>query len=202
MIKNVVLDMGGVCCRWDPDYLAGKLTDDLDEQMIIKKELFGSSFWQDHDKGILSSNETLEKVLNNVDSKYHQILTYSMNHWYDYFYQFDDMYELVKELKEKDIPVYLLSNCSLQFDQYSKDRPIFSLMDGLYVSARYQLLKPSKEIYQDFASRFNVSVDECLFVDDMLVNVEGAIKAGMQSYHYQGDINKFRTYLKDNLTKF
>ena len=39
MIKNIVFDMGNVILRWDPEYIASKLSDDLNEQKIIKKEL-------------------------------------------------------------------------------------------------------------------------------------------------------------------
>ena len=37
MIKNIVFDMGNVILRWDPEYIASKLSDDLNEQKIIKK---------------------------------------------------------------------------------------------------------------------------------------------------------------------
>ena len=39
MIKNIVFDMGNVILRWDPEYIASKLSADLNEQKIIKKEL-------------------------------------------------------------------------------------------------------------------------------------------------------------------
>ena len=46
MIKNIVFDMGNVILRWDPEYIASRLSNNLDEQKIIIKELFNSEQWQ------------------------------------------------------------------------------------------------------------------------------------------------------------
>ena len=39
MIKNIVLDMGNVCCRWDTEYLSRCLTDNKDEQRFIIEKI-------------------------------------------------------------------------------------------------------------------------------------------------------------------
>ena len=39
MIKNIVFDMGNVILRWNPEYIASRLSNNLDEQKIIIKEL-------------------------------------------------------------------------------------------------------------------------------------------------------------------
>ena len=40
MIKNIVFDMGNVILRWDPHYIASKLSNDSLEQEVIERELF------------------------------------------------------------------------------------------------------------------------------------------------------------------
>lgn len=42
MIKNIVFDMGNVILRWDPHYIASKLSNDSLEQDVIERELFAS----------------------------------------------------------------------------------------------------------------------------------------------------------------
>ena len=46
MIKNIVFDMGNVILRWDPHYIASKLSNDSLEQDVIERELFASKQWQ------------------------------------------------------------------------------------------------------------------------------------------------------------
>ena len=40
MIKNIVLDMGNVCCKWDVSYIASQLASSLEEKDYIIKHLF------------------------------------------------------------------------------------------------------------------------------------------------------------------
>lgn len=42
MIKNIIFDMGKVILRWDPEYIASKLSKDLHEQEEIRNKLFDS----------------------------------------------------------------------------------------------------------------------------------------------------------------
>lgn len=54
MIKNIVFDMGNVILRWDPHYIASKLSNDSLEQDVIERELFASKQWQKLDQGLLT----------------------------------------------------------------------------------------------------------------------------------------------------
>lgn len=40
MIKNIVFDMGNVILRWDPHYIASKLSNDSLEQDVIERQLY------------------------------------------------------------------------------------------------------------------------------------------------------------------
>lgn len=186
MIKNIVFDMGNVILRWDPEYIASKLSADLNEQKIIKKELFESLQWRMLDQGLISVDEALKQIYSQSDKQYHEVLKYALYHWYDYFEAITAMEPLVKELKQKGFKIYLLSNCSLQFDDF-------------YLSARHQLVKPDLKIYQHFLSEFGLKADECVFIDDILENVEGAKKAGIEAYCFDGEVDKLRLFLEKNI---
>lgn len=189
MIKNIVFDMGNVILRWDPQYIASRLTDNPDEQIMIEKDLFGSKYWQMLDQGLISVDEVIKELGNNP------VLINGLLHWHDYFEPYLEMIPLVKELKQQGYQIYLLSNCSVQFDDYCKKVEAFKYFDGFYISARYQLLKPNIKIYQDFLNRFDLTGEECLFIDDVIDNVEGAKMAGMSAYLHDGDVEKLRIYL-------
>lgn len=114
MIKNIVFDMGNVILRWDPQYIAGRLTDNPDEQVMIEKELFGSKYWQMLDQGLISVEEVIKQLGDN------QVLINGLLHWHDYFEPYQEIVPLIDELKQQGYQIYLLSNRSVQFDDYCK----------------------------------------------------------------------------------
>lgn len=199
MIKNIVFDMGNVILRWDPEYISSRLSNRLDEQEVIKRELFNSHQWQQLDQGIISLDEALKQIYDKTDKRYHDLLKKALYHWHDYFEEFEVMVPLVKELKEHGYKIYLLSNCSLQFNEYFKRVEAFKYFDDFYISAQYQLLKPDIKIYEHFLNEYALKADECIFIDDIAVNVEGAKNAKMQAYLYDGNIDKLRLFLNVNI---
>lgn len=92
MIKNIVFDMGNVILRWDPHYIASKLSNDSLEQEVIERELFASKQWQKLDQGLL----TVEEALKELKTDNPQLIRHALLHWYDYFEPFAEMVALVK----------------------------------------------------------------------------------------------------------
>ena len=58
------------------------------------------------------------------------------------------------------------------------------LFDTITVSSDLGIIKPSLEIYEYTAKQLELPPKECLFIDDMQRNVEGAQAAGMQAIKY------------------
>ena len=42
------------------------------------------------------------------------------------------------------------------------------------------MLKPSEEIYRYLLDKYKLKAEECLFIDDLEANIEGAKKVGMK----------------------
>lgn len=195
MIKNIVLDMGNVCCKWDVNYIASKLTINKEDQEYLIKHLFQTSQWIQLDQGSISLQEAKKQLLDNVSIDKRDLVEYGFDHWFDYFDQFDEMEELIQEYKEKGYHFYLLSNCSLQFEDYYKDKSIFQHFEKLYISARHQKIKPNLDIFEDFLKEYHLKANECLFVDDLKENVEGAKQVGMQGFVYLGNIQELKEFI-------
>ena len=73
--------------------------------------------------------------------------------------------------------------------------PVLKKLDGLVVSYRIHLLKPDPAIYLYAAKNLGIKPEETLFVDDVLANVEGARKVGMEGYLFTTP-EDFAEYLK------
>lgn len=196
MIKNIVLDMGNVCCKWDVDYISSKLTTNKEDQEFLIKHLFQSPQWMQLDKGSISLKEAKQQLLDSISKEKRDLMEYGFEHWFDYFEQFDEMEEFIKEYKQKGYHFYLLSNCSLQFNQYYQTKSIFQHLEGLYISAAHQKIKPNLDIFEDFLKEYYLQADECFFVDDLKENVEGAKKVGMQGLVYQGNVQELKQLIK------
>lgn len=196
MIKNIVLDMGNVCCKWDVDYISSKLTTNKEDQEFLIKHLFQSPQWAQLDKGSISLKEAKQQLLDSVSKEKRDLMEHGFEHWFDYFEQFDEMEEFIKEYKQKGYHFYLLSNCSLQFNQYYQTKSIFQHLEGLYISAAHQKIKPNLDIFEDFLKEYHLQAKECFFVDDLKENVEGAKKVGMQGLVYQGNVQELKQMIK------
>ena len=196
MIKNIVLDMGNVCCKWDVDYISFKLTTNKEDQEFLIKHLFQSPQWMQLDKGSISLKEAKQQLLDSVSKEKRDLMEYGFEHWFDYFEQFDEMEEFIKEYKQKGYRFYLLSNCSLQFNQYYQTKSVFQHLEGLYISAAHQKIKPNLDIFEDFLKEYHLQANECFFVDDLKENVEGAKKVGMQGLVYHGNVQELKQLIK------
>ncbi|MFI9007506.1 HAD-IA family hydrolase [Actinosynnema sp. NPDC053489] len=59
------------------------------------------------------------------------------------------------------------------------------LFDVVITSGEVGLAKPDRRIYLLAAERLGLPADQCVFVDDLAVNVRGAAEAGMVGVHHQ-----------------
>lgn len=66
----------------------------------------------------------------------------------------------------------------------SKTDHILDIFDDVIISAEVGFAKPDHRIYQYSAERLDLPIAECVFVDDFLPNVEGALSAGMNAIRF------------------
>lgn len=109
---------------------------------------------------------------------------------------FDWMGELKDTHKFK---IGLLSNTSAwRIDEFIPKEERERLFDAVVLSGEVGVTKPATEIFEIIADRFGVDVSECVMVDDLLENVDGASRAGMKSILF-GDTSQARAGLKSLL---
>ena len=88
-----------------------------------------------------------------------------------------EMVEAVRQLRGSGLKAGLLSN-SWSTDHYDR-KLLAELFDAVVLSADVGMHKPQPEIYRLAAERLGVAPEECLFVDDLKENCEGAEAVGM-----------------------
>ena len=107
------------------------------------------------------------------------------------------MAELVREVKALGYGVYLLSNATSYLSEYFHRIPGSECFDGRIVSADVKLLKPRPEIYRELYRQYGLDPAECFFIDDSLLNVDGAWLTGMNAVVFFGDMARLRRELAE-----
>jgi epoxide hydrolase-like predicted phosphatase len=91
----------------------------------------------------------------------------------------------IKRLRQAGYRTGLLSNFSNDARHvWTEDYPFIEHFDGIVISAEVGLMKPDPKIYHLAAESVGVNIEEALFVDDFLENIEGAKSVGMQTIHF------------------
>lgn len=70
-------------------------------------------------------------------------------------------------------------------DRFLASFGIGELFDDVMVSGKEGLSKPDPRVYERLARRLGVAPAECVMVDDIEVNCEGARTAGMRAIQYR-----------------
>lgn len=197
MIKNVVFDMGGVLINFDAERYTARFVSDAQDRALIRRELFRSVEWVRMDRGTITDEEAVAAVCARLPQRLHQAVQDILDNWHQDIPPLDGIYDLVKELKEKGYGIYLLSNTCTRFHSFRKNIPALRFFDGEFISADHHWVKPEPEIYRCFLEEFGLTGAECVFIDDVPLNVEGAIRCGINGIVYHNDPDLLRRQLRE-----
>jgi putative hydrolase of the HAD superfamily len=96
------------------------------------------------------------------------------------------MIELMRELKEAGYRMAMLTNNVREWEPLWRTMlPVDEIFETVVDSGFVGCRKPESRIYELTLERIALPAEACLFVDDVLVNVEGARKAGLHAVHFQ-----------------
>lgn len=195
MIKNIVFDMGNVLVKFDINrYLERYATTEHDRN-ILRNEVFRSIEWVKLDRGIISEKDAIASITARLSTHLCDPVTRLFNEWHTDLPPLREMEPLVCELKAAGYGIYLLSNTSAAYHTFRNFIPALQHFDGEFISAECHLLKPDIAIYKLFCEKFKLIPSECYFIDDMPINVEGAMQIGMNGCVYFGDVLPLREAL-------
>lgn len=179
MIKNIVFDIGNVLLNFKPvEYLRTK----MEEENIksVKEAVFDSPEWPMLDEGTITEKEAI-RVISERNAEIKDLVELAFDNWYDMLTPIENSVKLLKELKAKGYNLYYLSNFQeLAYDYIIKEYEFFGLFDGGVASFAEKLMKPDKDIYEKLMERYDLKPEECLFMDDTALNIDGAENGGMK----------------------
>lgn len=195
MIRAIVFDMGNVLLRFQPQLVSRLCTENEADAQQLYAGLFQSPEWAMTDSGALSDPEFLERVIPRLPPHLQEAGRRAFACWGQYLPPVPGMEELLRGLKAAGYRLYVCSNASRRFFSYTTPLPMFSLFDGILVSAVEGCVKPDPAIYQRLFARFSLDPSQCLFIDDLPANIQGGRACGMEGIVFDGEVAHLRQSL-------
>ena len=185
MIRNIVFDIGNVLTdfRWK-DFLADK---GFDKEMIrrIAKASVESPLWKEIDRGVWDREQLMEEFVK-LDPEIEEEIRRAYDNVHGMVTPRDYAIPWIKELKEKGYKVYYLSNFSDKaYEECADALEFIPYTDGGILSYREQMVKPDPKIYHRLLERYDLNAEECVFLDDLEVNVEAARAEGFSGIVFE-----------------
>ncbi len=180
MIKNIIFDLGNVLVSFHPEKF---VRENIDEQYRddFYRVVFGGQAWADLDRGVLEYSDAVKMFSEELPQCADAIKKLFDTNVIDCLAPISENVEIMKSLKGK-YNLYVLSNFHYPAFNYIYDNwEFFKTFDGKIVSGHCKLLKPEKEIYELLLKTYSLKPEECLFIDDVKANIEGAQACGINA---------------------
>lgn len=105
--------------------------------------------------------------------------------WQEIFTENAPMVESIRELSQREQPLYLLSNTNgLHMKHILRDYPIFAAFSGGVYSHEAKSMKPEPGMYEQAIARFGLVPEETLYIDDLPANIATGNSLGFRSHQY------------------
>ena len=202
MIKNVIFDLGNVLIDFKPIKYIKSLGYDDEKVLEIFNKTIKDSIWADMDRGIYRDKESYVKAFK---TKYPEIQDdidkFLGGPWMEnVIFPLKDNLKMIDLVKEKGLKYYILSNYPKDAFEYTYDMcPFIQNADGMVISYDVLMIKPNKNIYLKLLDKYGLKANECLFMDDLDINVEGAKSVGINAFVFkdlEDGYKKLEEYLK------
>lgn len=197
---NIIFDLGNVLIEWNKEKILSKICKNDLEYNLFNKFVFQSNLWIDLDNGKISLEFLENQLIDEMGHQYQDQIHELVWNWFNYVDLYDEVYELIKQLKKKNFQIYVLSNTSSIFHILldSVLSKVSSVLDGYVISCEVKMMKPQKEIYLSLINKYQLDIKDCIFLDDLEENVEAARTLGIKAFQIK-ERKEISNILKDLL---
>jgi 2-haloacid dehalogenase len=194
--RAVVFDLGGVLIDWNPRYLYRKLFDGDDAAMERFLADVCTPAWNDEqDRGrpwaeacaLLGRAHPQQRALIDAwPARFDETMAGAI----------DGAVEILAELRDRDVPLYALSNWSAEtFPRAQARFPFLEWFRGIVISGRLRLAKPDPAIFRHMLDTFDLRAEDTVFIDDAPRNVAAAEALGIRAIRFT-DADALRAELR------
>ncbi len=179
-----VFDLGGVLIDWNPRYLYRKLFEHESDMEHFLENICTTEWNQQLDAGRSFAEACAALKLE------HPRNAEMIDAWFE---RFDEMMagpiagtvDILSELREREVPIYALSNWSAETFPIARRRFEFlRWFRAILLSGEVRLIKPDPRIFERFCETFALRSEQIVNIDDARQNVESARGIGMHGIRF------------------
>ena len=185
MIKTIFFDIGGVLIDIHPERTYQYLSDSADVEVNMVKESFPWDAHDQYERGIMNNEDWFITYKESLPQPCCLKRSDFWNAWKLLLGEEKNTVNILEALN-KQYSIWLLSNTNPKHiqDEIEKRYLFPSLVNGAVYSFDVGVRKPEKEIYEIAMQRANANPQECLFIDDLLENIQAAKQIGIEGVHF------------------
>ncbi len=185
MIKTIFFDIGGVLIDIHPERAYQYLSDSADVEVSMVKESFPWDAHDQYERGIMNNEDWFITYKESLPQPCCLKRSDFWNAWKLLLGEEKNTVNILEALN-KQYSIWLLSNTNPKHiqDEIEKRYLFPSLVNGAVYSFDVGVRKPEKEIYEIAMQRANANPQECLFIDDLLENIQAAKQIGIEGIHF------------------
>jgi putative hydrolase of the HAD superfamily len=142
------------------------------------------------ERGEIGEDEFLERLIDGLEPILgHRPRLHHFRHmFFDALDPNAEMIALMRELKASGLKMALLTNNVKEWEPLWRSMlPVDEIFEEIVDSAFVGCRKPEARIYELTLERIGMRAEECLFVDDLQTNCEGAEALGMSAVHFRSN---------------
>lgn len=184
MIEAVVLDIGNVLIRWDPEgFYDDRIGPERRKRLFAEVPLYAMN--HELDLGA-PFRETVGQLAEDHPAWHDEVML-----WHDEWLAMTRveeprMIELMWRIRGKGLQLWALSNFGIETLAVADAAyPFLAEFDRRIVSGELGVCKPDAEIYEAVEAQ-GVEAEHLLFTDDLAVNVEAAAARGWRTHRFDG----------------
>ncbi len=180
----LIFDLGGVVLDWNPRHLYRKLIPDEVARESFLTEVCSPAWNLQMDIGKPSAEAVAELSARFPDQA--GLISAYWDRWPEMLGgPIPGTSELVAELARSGRELYAISNFNGEVWPATMDAfPVLNCFKDIVISSFVGVCKPDPRIFALALRRFGVAAGDCLFIDDVAANVDGAKAAGIAAVQF------------------
>src|SRR5262249_5702393 len=112
-VRNVIFDFGGVLVTWRPQEIINRFYEDAELRERVRREVFQHQDWIEMDRGTLDEEQAVPRFAARMQRPAEE-MTALMRHVRDSLVPVPESFAIVRELESRNVPLYGLSNISVE----------------------------------------------------------------------------------------
>ena len=190
-MRYILFDLYGLFYNLKSPRLFAAIAQRVGAEPEELRPLFSRTYRPDYDAGLLSAQEYWRLIGTDlgIEIDWRDAVSAEMDTFAGVK---EEMVEFLRELRDADIAVGLLSNEPLELTRRTRTREWISLFEPAMFSCEMGMIKPDPAIFELALERIRAVMGEdlrpedVLFTDDTRRNIEAARELGFAVHHFDG----------------